>query len=135
MRRKILVVDDEQEIRQFLHLVLREKGFEVLAAGGGAEALGLAGSARPQLVLLDVMMPDMDGWTVLERLKAAEPTAGIAVAMLSARAEAVDRARAMRAGAVDYITKPFSLRDLVGRIEAILQEGGAGRDEFAGGRA
>jgi DNA-binding response OmpR family regulator len=120
MRRKILVVDDEQEIRQFLDLVLREKGFEVLAAGGGAEALGLAGSAGPQLVLLDIMMPEIDGWTVLERLKSAEPTARIPVAMLSARTEAADRARALRAGAADYITKPFSLRDLLGRIEAIL---------------
>jgi len=135
MRRRILIVDDEQEIRQFLDIVLREKGFDVLTAGGGAEALGLARSALPDLVLLDIMMPEMDGWTVLERLKAEEPTARVPVAMLSARAETADRLRAVRVGAADYITKPFSLRDLLARIQALLERAEAGRGALARGPA
>lgn len=123
MRRKILIVDDEQEIRQFLNLVLRDRGHEVLTAAGAREGLTLARSEKPDLVLLDIMMPEVDGWTVLRQLKEDGETAGIPVAILSARSEASDRAQALMEGAIDYITKPFSLHDLLGRVDRLLGPG------------
>lgn len=121
MRRKILVVDDEEDIRRFLGTVLKEKGYEVLLAAEGEEALELAGREQPHLVLLDIMMPAMDGWEVLRRLKADAVTAEIPVALVSARTEARARALAEGAGVVDFVEKPFSLHDLVRRIEGVFR--------------
>jgi len=126
--KKILVVDDEDDILHFLELVLREKGYEVVTASGGHEALTKAQLERPDLVLLDIMMPQMDGWEVLKLLRVDEETADIPVAMLSARTEAKDRVQGLQEGAIDYICKPFSLQELLGKIEAIfVQVGEAGR--------
>ena len=127
--KKILVVDDEKDILHFLELVLREKGYDVAIASGGHDALTRAQIERPDLVLLDIMMPQMDGWEVLKLLRVDESTAHIPVAMLSARTEARDRVQGLQEGAVDYICKPFSLQELLGKIEAIftqLEEKGAG---------
>lgn len=121
MGHRILIVDDEQEIRQFLGLVLRDRGYEVVTASGGEEGLARARADRPHLVLLDIMMPDIDGWTVLRTLKADQELADIPVAMVTARTEARDRARALKEGATDYIAKPFSLHDLLRRVAGILQ--------------
>lgn len=120
--KKILVVDDEEDILHFLEMALREKGYEVLTASGGHEALVRARLERPDLVLLDVMMPQMDGWEVLKLLKVDEETARIPVAMLSARTEAKDRVQGLQEGAVDYICKPFSLQQLAERIEAVFAQ-------------
>ncbi len=126
--KKILVVDDEDDILHFLELVLREKGYDVVTASGGHEALTKAQLERPDLVLLDIMMPQMDGWEVLKLLRVDEETADIPVAMLSARTEAKDRVQGLQEGAIDYICKPFSLQELLGKIEAIfVQVGEAGR--------
>ena len=126
--KKILVVDDEDDILHFLELVLREKGYEVVTASGGHEALTKAQLERPDLVLLDIMMPQMDGWEVLKLLRVDEETSDIPVAMLSARTEAKDRVQGLQEGAIDYICKPFSLQELLGKIEAIfVQVGDAGR--------
>jgi DNA-binding response OmpR family regulator len=122
MKKKILVVDDEDDILQFLELVLREKGYDVVTAPGGHEALTKAQVERPDLVLLDIMMPQMDGWEVLKLLRVDEDTAQIPVAMLSARTEAKDRVQGLQEGAIDYICKPFSLQDLLGKIETIFGE-------------
>jgi DNA-binding response OmpR family regulator len=121
MRKKILVVDDEDDILNFLELVLGEKGFDVVTASGGQEALTKAQLEHPDLVLLDIMMPQMDGWEVLKLLRVDEETAEIPVAMLSARTEARDRVQGLQEGAIDYICKPFSLQELLGKIEAIFQ--------------
>ena len=121
MKKKILVVDDEDDILNFLELVLGEKGFDVVTASGGQEALTKAQLERPDLVLLDIMMPQMDGWEVLKLLRVDEETAEIPVAMLSARTEARDRVQGLQEGAIDYICKPFSLQELLGKIEAIFQ--------------
>jgi len=121
MKKKILVVDDEDDILNFLELVLGEKGFDVVTASGGQEALTKAQLERPDLVLLDIMMPQMDGWEVLKLLRVDEDTAEIPVAMLSARTEARDRVQGLQEGAIDYICKPFSLQELLGKIEAIFQ--------------
>lgn len=122
MNKKILVVDDEDDILHFLELVLREKGYDIVTASGGHEALTRAQMERPDLILLDIMMPQMDGWEVLKLLRVDEDTAQIPVAMLSARTEAKDRVQGLQEGAVDYICKPFSLHELVGKIEGIFTE-------------
>ena len=125
--KKILVVDDEDEILHFLELVLGDKGYSVSTATNGHDALAQAQVDRPDLILLDIMMPKMDGWEVLKLLRVDEQTAGVPVAMLSARTEAQDRVQGLQEGAVDYICKPFSLQELLGKIEAIFaQEPGAG---------
>ena len=121
-KKKILVVDDEDDILHFLELVLREKGYDVVTAGGGHEALTQAQIERPDLVLLDIMMPQMDGWEVLKLLRVDDDTRRIPVAMLSARTEAKDRVQGLQEGAIDYICKPFSLTELLGKIEAIFAQ-------------
>ena len=129
-KKKILVVDDEDDILQFLELVLREKGYEVVTAAGGQEALTRAQIEKPDLVLLDIMMPQMDGWEVLKLLRVDEETANIPVAMLSARTEAKDRVQGLQEGAVDYICKPFALQELLEKIGIIfgqVEERGAKR--------
>ena len=126
MKKKILVVDDEEDILHFLELVLQEKGYAVATASGGHEALTKAQVEQPDLVLLDVMMPQMDGWEVLKLLRVDESTAQIPVAMLSARTEAKDRVQGLQEGAIDYICKPFSLQELLGKIEAIFAQVGEG---------
>ena len=119
-KKKILIVDDEDDILHFLALVLREKGYEVVTASGGHEALTQAQIEQPDLVLLDIMMPQMDGWEVLKLLRVDEETAHIPVAMLSARTEAKDRVQGLQEGVVDYICKPFSLKELLSKIEQVL---------------
>jgi DNA-binding response OmpR family regulator len=127
MMKKILVVDDEDDILQFLKLVLQEKGYGVATASGGHEALTRAQLERPDLILLDIMMPQMDGWEVLKLLRVDPETARIPVAMLSARTEAKDRVQGLQEGAIDYICKPFSLQELLGKIETIFQQVGESR--------
>jgi two-component system alkaline phosphatase synthesis response regulator PhoP len=117
---RILIVDDEEDILHFLDLVLREKGYEVTTARTGRDGLAKARSERPSLVLLDIMMPEMDGWAVLRRLREDPVTALIPVAMLSARTDTRDRVQGLREGAVDYLCKPFSLQELTERVRAIL---------------
>jgi DNA-binding response OmpR family regulator len=118
--KKILVVDDEADILHFLELVLRERGYDVLTASSGRQAVELARDARPDLVLLDIMMPQMDGWEVLKLLRVDEITAGIPVAMVSARTDPKDRVQGLQEGAADYICKPFALDDLLAKVDAIF---------------
>ena len=120
--KKILVVDDEDDILHFLEMVLKEKGYQVTTASGGHEALTRAQIDKPDLVLLDIMMPQMDGWEVLKLLRVDDDTRRIPVAMLSARTEAKDRVQGLQEGAIDYICKPFSLTELLGKIEAIFAQ-------------
>jgi DNA-binding response OmpR family regulator len=122
MKKKILVVDDEDDILHFLELVLQEKGYGVITASGGHEALTRAQIDKPDLVLLDIMMPQMDGWEVLKLLRVDEETSRIPVAMLSARIEAKDRVQGLQEGAIDYICKPFSLQELFQKIDTIFHQ-------------
>jgi len=105
--RRILVVDDEPRVREMIEFRLRQYGFEVLQAGDGREALAVASKEQPDLVLLDVMMPELDGFQVCSRLKQHEATEHIPVVMLTAKAEAKDVTRAFNSGAVDYVVKPY----------------------------
>lgn len=117
---KILVVDDEPDVLRMLQVVLSRRGHTVVTASNGMEGLVTAQGERPSLILLDIMMEGMDGWEVLKLLKLEEATRDIPVVMLSARVEARDKIRGLQEGAVDYITKPFSVRDMLDTIEAIL---------------
>lgn len=129
---EILVVDDEPDVVRMLEVVLGKRGFEVLTASSGMEALVAASSARPDLILLDIMMEGMDGWEVLRLLKMDEKTRDIPVVILSARVEPRDKIRGLQEGAVDYITKPFSVKGVLESINLILhrpqvEADGAGR--------
>jgi two-component system phosphate regulon response regulator PhoB len=117
---KILVVDDEPDVLRMLEVVLGRHGHDVVAASSGMEGLVLAASERPDLVLLDIMMEGMDGWEVLKLLKLDERTREIPVVILSARVEARDKIRGLQEGAVDYVTKPFSVKGILESIDLIL---------------
>lgn len=117
----ILVVDDEPDILNLLDYNLKKAGFKVLQAKDGPEAIELAVKKKPSLVLLDIMLPDMDGTEVLKRLKSDPLAKHIPVIMLTAKGEEVDRVVGFELGAEDYITKPFSPRELVLRVKAVLK--------------
>ncbi|MGZ5385375.1 MAG: response regulator [Acidimicrobiia bacterium] len=119
-QQRILVVDDENKIRDLLAAYLRSDGFEVAEASDGVEALAKIRRAEPDLVILDVMMPGMDGIEVLRELR---KTSDVFVMMLTARAEETDKLIGLSVGADDYLTKPFSPRELVARAKAILRRG------------
>ncbi|MBN1666116.1 MAG: response regulator transcription factor [Anaerolineales bacterium] len=116
--RMILVVDDEQRMVRFIRLNLEHDGFQVIAAYNGNDALEQVRTQLPDLVLLDVMMPDLDGFEVLKRIRAQS---SVPVIMLTAKGEEDDRVRGLEAGADDYVTKPFSPRELVSRVRAVLR--------------
>lgn len=107
-QQRVLLADDDPDIRMFLEVTLQLAGFEVQTADDGEQALAAAREAPPDVVLLDVMMPRMDGWQVLEALKADEDTECIPVVMLTAKVQDEDQIRGWSAGAAEYITKPFS---------------------------
>jgi DNA-binding response OmpR family regulator len=122
MGKKILLVDDEEDILDFLELILEEQGYTVLKANSGREALAAAQLNRPELILLDIMMPEMDGWEVLKLLKADEEVSHIPVAMLTARTEMKDKIQGLQEGAIDYICKPFATKELLDKLEIILAQ-------------
>jgi len=124
---KILIVDDEPEIVRGLEDNLRFDGYQTAAATNGQEALALALTGAPDLILLDIMMPRMSGWDVCRALR--EKGIEVPVIMLTARGEEVDRVRGLELGADDYVTKPFSLRELLARVRAVLRRPGA-RGQF-----
>ncbi len=118
---RILVIEDEADIQQVLDYNLREKGHKVFIAGSGEEGLKLAREKRPDLVLLDLMLPGMPGTEVCKALKADPVTKGAQVVMLTAKGEEIDRVVGFELGADDYVVKPFSVRELMLRIQAILR--------------
>jgi two-component system phosphate regulon response regulator PhoB len=121
VRQRILIVEDERDIVQVLEFALRQAGFDTSAAGDGATALGHIREKQPDLVVLDLMLPDLPGIEICRQLKSNPKTAALPVMMLTARGEEVDRVVGFELGADDYITKPFSVREVVLRIKAILR--------------
>jgi two-component system phosphate regulon response regulator PhoB len=119
----ILVVEDEKDIRELLAFTLGREGFAVLEADGGKRALELAAEKKPDLILLDLMLPEIDGLGVSRLLQRDRETAGIPVIMLTARGEEVDRIVGLELGAADYVVKPCSPREVVLRIRAVLRRG------------
>ena len=128
------MVEDEKDLAQVLEYNLRQAGFEPFLASDGAAGLRMARDAKPALVLLDLMLPDLNGVEVCKRLKADSSTASIPVVMLTARAEEGDRVTGLEAGADDYVTKPFSVREVMLRVRAVLRRGGS-RQAAAGAAA
>ncbi|MBX0327722.1 response regulator transcription factor [Oscillochloris sp. ZM17-4] len=114
----ILIVEDEEHLRTALGYSLRRAGYTVTNASSGAEALAIVQTAMPDLVLLDVMLPEIDGFEVLRRIRRFSP---VPVLMLTARADEVDTVLGLELGADDYITKPFRVRELIARIGAALR--------------
>ena len=123
---RILLVDDEQSVQELLSFPLRKDGYEVVQAGDGKEALELFRESRFDLVVLDVMMPKMDGLECCRRLRSKS---SVPIIMLTARSEEVDKIVGLELGADDYITKPFSVREFRSRVKALLRRSAMARDE------
>ncbi len=119
--RTVMVVDDDADIVDMTRLVLEGGGYRVVPVRSGPEALRVLEDAQPDLILLDINMPEMDGWQVLRLLKVDERTSGIPVAMFSIKMEVRDKLHGLQEGAFDYITKPFSCDDLLSRVGKIFE--------------
>ena len=117
----VLIVEDENDIRQNLAFSLKREGFNIIEAADGEQALAAAMSKKPDIVLLDLMIPKIDGLSVCKRLQAAPETENIPVIMLTAKGEEIDRIVGLELGAADYIVKPFSLREVALRIKGVLK--------------
>jgi DNA-binding response OmpR family regulator len=117
----VLIVEDERKLRDFVRSYLERAGFTVLSTGSGAEAIAMAADGAPDLVVLDLGLPDVPGETVARELRTAS---AVPILMLTARSTEEDRIRGLELGADDYVTKPFSPRELVLRVQAILRRGG-----------
>ena len=126
---KLLVVDDEPNIRELLSTSLRFAGFDVIAAANGRDALTAAESEQPDLAVMDVMLPDMDGFTVTRKLRAAGRH--FPVLFLTARDDTEDKVTGLTVGGDDYVTKPFSLDEVVARIRAVLRRTAPAEDDGA----
>jgi DNA-binding response OmpR family regulator len=118
MTKMVLVVDDKVELRTLLKSYLTQEGFEVVQAGSGQEALFVAREAKPDVILLDLMMPEMNGW---EFMRAYQREADTPIIVLTARLDENDKVLGLELGADDYVTKPFSLRELTARVRAVLR--------------
>lgn len=116
----VLIADDDRDILELVAFRLERAGCETVVAGDGEEALRLAGERQPDVVILDVMMPKMDGYEVTQALRADQATREIPVILLTARAQESDVSRGFEAGVDDYVRKPFSPQELTARVQAIL---------------
>jgi DNA-binding response OmpR family regulator len=121
LARRVVCIEDEPEMIDLIKLILSRKGFEVLGANGGKEGLELIRENSPDLILLDLMMPEMDGWQVYQQLKADDSTKDIPVIVVTAKAQNIDKVLGLHIAKVDdYIPKPFSLQELIDRVEDVL---------------
>lgn len=120
-RQPVLVVEDEEDIRELVRFNLEQEGFRVIAVEGGEQALAAVRQQRPALVILDLMLPDMTGLDVCRRIRSDATLAGLPIVMLTAKAGESDRVVGLEMGADDYVTKPFSPRELVARVRAVMR--------------
>jgi two-component system, OmpR family, response regulator VicR len=119
--RRIVYIEDEQEMIDLVRLILGRKGFEVVGANSGREGLTAVSKVQPDLVLLDLMMPDMDGWEVYQQMKVDENAREIPVIVVTAKAQSIDKVLGLHIAKVDdYISKPFSPQELVDSVEKVL---------------
>ena len=135
----VLVVEDEKDIRELVRFHLEQEGYAVREADSGESASAQLAAGTPDLVLLDIMLPGTDGLALCRRLRMAAPTAGVPIIMLTAKAAEVDRVLGLEMGADDYVTKPFSPRELIARVKAVMRrsrvvEPEGVRDVYARGR-
>jgi DNA-binding response OmpR family regulator len=121
MSRRVVCIEDEPEMIDLVKLILSRKGFQVTGAMGGREGLEVIAREKPDLVLLDLMMPDMDGWEVYQKMKADETTRHIPVIVVTAKAQSIDKVLGLHIAKVDdYITKPFGPQELLESVEKVL---------------
>jgi len=121
--RRVIYIEDEQEMIDLVRLILSRKNYEVIGAGGGREGLDAVRRELPDAVLLDLMMPDMDGWEVFQQLKADETTSNIPVIVVTAKAQNIDKVLGLHIAKVDdYISKPFAPKELLDSLEQVLAE-------------
>ena len=118
MARKVLIVEDESNIAELINLYLKKEGYETMIAEDGGKALELYRLFRPDLVLLDIMLPVMDGWAVCAKIRETDKTP---IIMLTAKGETTDKVTGLEMGADDYIVKPFEMKELIARINAVLR--------------
>ena len=121
MAKKVLIVEDDTNIAELLHLYLEKEGFETVVANDGGKGVELFRSFHPDLVLLDIMLPVMDGWSVLKKIRESDKTP---VIMLTAKGETQDKVAGLEGGADDYIVKPFEMKEVLARIHAVLRRFG-----------
>lgn len=129
-KEKILIVDDEENILELLNFNLKNAGYEVYTANNGEKALKLAKENKPSLVLLDLMIPGIDGLDVCKEIKRDKNLKETSIIMVTAKGEELDKILGLELGADDYITKPFSIRELLARVKAVLRRTIAKEDEF-----
>ena len=127
----VLIVEDDKNIAELLQMYLEKEGYAVTVAADGGQGLTKFRAIQPDIVLLDIMMPVMDGWTVCKTIRAESQTP---VIMLTAKGETDDKVTGLKAGADDYITKPFEMREVLARIEAVLRRSAGGNTEKAARR-
>ncbi len=132
-QKRVLIVEDEKDIRGLLDYNLKKQGYATEVAATGTEALNMSKGGKYDLILLDLMLPGMDGMELCRELKGNPETSGIPVIMLTARAEEIDKVLGLELGADDYVTKPFSPRELLARIKAVLRRTGE-REKAAPGK-
>ncbi|MDL1912119.1 response regulator [Chloroflexi bacterium CFX6] len=121
--KRILCIEDEPEMIDLIRLILGRRGFEVKGANGGVQGLEMIRKEKPDLILLDLMMPDMDGWEVYQQIKADEKTRDIPVIVVTAKAQSIDKVLGLHIAKVDdYIAKPFQPQDLLASVERVLQK-------------
>jgi two-component system phosphate regulon response regulator PhoB len=125
----VLIVEDEKDLAELLQFNLRQAGFETIVARDGEEALARVRERTPDLVLLDLMLPDLPGTEVCKQLKTSPRTQRVPVIMVTARGEEVDRVVGFELGADDFVTKPFSVRELILRVRAVMRRGPAGEPD------
>jgi len=130
-KRKILIIEDDRDIVEMLDYNLKEEGYETISALNGEEGIALAGKERPDLIILDIMLPIIDGFEVCRILKNDDRVAHIPIIILSAKSQETDKVVGLELGADDYVTKPFSPRELIARTRAILRRR---KGEHAGSR-
>ena len=118
MARKVLIVEDESNIAELVNLYLKKEGYETMVAGDGGKALELYRLFQPDLVLLDIMLPVMDGWAVCAKIRETDSTP---IIMLTAKGETIDKVAGLEMGADDYIVKPFEMKELLARVHAVLR--------------
>ena len=118
MARKVLIVEDDSNIAELVNLYLKKEGYETMVAEDGGKALDLYRAFRPDLVLLDIMLPVMDGWAVCAKIRETDSTP---IIMLTAKGETIDKVAGLEMGADDYIVKPFEMKELLARVHAVLR--------------
>ncbi len=121
-KRRVLCIEDEPEMIDLIRLILERKGFEVMGAVGGQEGLDTVRREKPDLVLLDLMMPDVDGWEVYRQMKADDELKSIPVVVVTAKAQSIDKVLGLHIAKVDdYVTKPFGPTDLLDSVDRVLK--------------